>query len=98
MSRSFKKCVGYFDRSPFMKAKANEKVRHYKDLPDGMFYKKVFEQYNIHDHMCHYWGAADLQLNFPHYDREKHIMVAPKKLPCFNELKKSDTYRKAKRK
>ena len=95
MSRSFKKHPGHYDRSPFMKAKANEKIRHYKDLPNGMAYKKVFESYNIHDYMSHVWGAADMQLNFPDYDRENHVRIAPQKLPCFKELKKTEDYRKA---
>ena len=91
MSRSFKKHPGNCDRSPFMKAKANEKVRHHKDLPDGSGYKKVFESYDIHDYKSHVWGRSDL-ISW------KYRFGLQDSWPCFKELCKTKMYRDARSK
>jgi hypothetical protein len=99
MSRSYKKHPGFYDRSPFMKGKANEKMRHYEDLPNGGAYKKVFEQYNIHDYMSHIWGAEDLRYADDKQSNPKTwVYLAPRKLKCFKELQKTEDYRRARNK
>jgi hypothetical protein len=89
MSRSYKKNPGFYDRNPFMKSKANEKVRHYKDLPDGNSYKKVSDSWSIHDHKFHIWCRSDL------IGWQNRFGQQFKKWPCFKELCKTKTYRNA---
>ena len=56
MSRSFKKHNIVKDKvSKDMKKFANKKVRNTPDVPNGKSYKKVFESYDIHDHID-YWS------------------------------------------
>jgi hypothetical protein len=88
MSRSYKKSPGYYDRNPFFKAKANEKIRHYKDLPNGMAYKKLSESWDIHDYKRHVWRRSDL------ISWEDRIGLQ-KKWPCFKELCKTKMYRES---
>jgi hypothetical protein len=94
LSHSFKKHPGHCDRNPFMKRKANEKVRHYKDLVNGMMYKKVTCSWDIHDYKWLIWDASDLWRS----DEDYHYGDAPKKLKCFKELKKTKMYREARMK
>lgn len=50
MSRSYKKVGGFCDRNPWAKRCANKRVRRHKgDLPDGCWYKRLYEQYDICD-------------------------------------------------
>ncbi len=91
MSRSFKKHPGFYDRSPFNKKKANEKVRHCIDLPNGMAYKKVSESWDIHDYKSHIWDRSDL-ISW------KYRFGLQDEWPCFKELCKTDLYRKARAK
>jgi len=50
MSRSYKKNPYIKDGSAKAKRFANKKVRRYKeDIPDGKFYRKIFDPYNISD-------------------------------------------------
>lgn len=63
MSRSYKKNPIYTDgRTPTpkrVKAIANDKVKHTKNLPNGCAYKKVFETYDIHDYISRWsWEEA----------------------------------------
>ena len=50
MSRSFKHTPGWCDRNPWAKKEANSRVRKFKDVPNGMAYKKLFESWDIHDY------------------------------------------------
>ena len=49
MSRSFRKNPRATDYNKGMKNKANRKVRHIDDIPNGSAYKKLFESWNISD-------------------------------------------------
>jgi len=98
MSRSYKKFPGHCDRCPFMKAKANEKIRHTKNVPNGMAYKKFFESYNIHDYKWVIFGASDLKYTIIDHYEPGWYRKAPQKLPCFEELKKTTEYRRARNK
>jgi hypothetical protein len=91
MTRSFKKNPGFYDRSPFFKAKANEKVRHCKDLQSGMAYKNVSESWNIHDYKFHIWSRSDL-INW------RNRFGLQEKWLCFKDLCKSKLFREAKSK
>ena len=53
MSRSYKHTPGFTDYSKYrrkaFKRLANKKVRRYKDIMDGAFYKKIADSWNICD-------------------------------------------------
>jgi hypothetical protein len=99
LSRSYKKHPGHCDRNPFMKQKANEKVRHYDDLINGMMYKKVTCSWDIHDFKCLIWGAKDLEYaEREPFDPKTWYRKAPQKLKCFKELKKTRDYLRARMK
>ena len=61
MSRSFKKVLGWCDRSPSSKKEANGRVRRTDELPNGNAYKKVFESWDIHDFKCLLWTSEDIK-------------------------------------
>lgn len=92
MSRSYKKHPGFYDRNPFMKAKANEKVRHYRDLSNGNAYRKITDPWDIHDHKQHIWTRSDL------IGWQSIFGQQFKKWPCFKELCKTKMYRDARSK
>jgi len=50
MSRSRKKVWGFVDRNPYMKQQANKKVRRTFDIPNGKYYRKIGNSYDICDH------------------------------------------------
>lgn len=96
VSRSFKKtpCICDNDRSGSAKKSkdfAASKQRHYKDLPNGGAYKKVFEQYNIHDYKFHIWRRDDL-INW------RNKFGVQEKWPCFKDLCKTKMFREARSK
>lgn len=55
MSRSYKKYPCVKDRNPWAKRQANKKVRRCKgDLPDGKFYRKIYDPWSICDYSWSY--------------------------------------------
>lgn len=89
MSRSYKKNPGFYDRCPFMKRIANQKVRHYKDLMNGNGYKKVGDSWAIHDHKFHIWNRSDL------IGWQNRFGQQFAKWPCFKELCDTKLFRDA---
>lgn len=62
MSRSYKRTAGWKDRAgKYMKKFANKKVRNTKIIPNGMFYKKLFESWNISDYAFLYWNKKQVK-------------------------------------
>ena len=61
MSRSYKHNPIWTDRkhgAKWWKRQANRKVRHCKDVMNGKSYRKVYNPWNIHDHII-YESKAD---------------------------------------
>jgi hypothetical protein len=101
LSRSIKKHPGFPDRNPWAKRKANEKIRHSKDVPNGMAYKKFYESYNIHDYKFIIWDKRDLRYFYRHercYDWRNDYHCPPPKIPCFKELMNTKLFRDARSK
>jgi hypothetical protein len=62
MARSFKKNPGVKDgdNGKFGKKCANRRVRHYKLwLPNGSTFKRLFEQWDIHDYNFRYFSKSE---------------------------------------
>lgn len=59
MSRSFKHNPGYKDKSRYFQKYYNRVIRHTKDIPNGMAYKKFGDQYKITDYKYHYFTRED---------------------------------------
>jgi hypothetical protein len=98
MSRSYKKHPGWYDRNPYNKRKASQYVRRFKgEMSDGMFYKRLFDSWDISDHKQSIFGKMDLSWID---DNESHFVPRgqPKSVRCFKELKKSIEYRRARAK
>lgn len=60
MSRSYKKVAGWCDSNPFMKARANRRIRQLsvdEELPSGCTYKRHSQQYDICDFKSLYYGG-----------------------------------------
>lgn len=100
MSRSFKKNPGYKDKDKFCQKYANRKVRRTEDLCDGMFYKRVYNQYNITDYKYPEFTRENLVYKlWPHrghythdylewYEIYNEIKFSEK--PCYKYLKNLD--------
>lgn len=58
MSRSYKRVPCCAFRTKGMKKCANQRVRHYANLSNGSFYKKVFQSYDICDYKSIYYYHA----------------------------------------
>lgn len=61
MSRSYKHSPVCTDRkhgAKWWKRQANHKVRHYKDVLNNKSYRKIYNPWNIHDHII-YESKAD---------------------------------------
>jgi hypothetical protein len=56
MSRSYKHHPGYKDKVKSEQKCAARKLRHAKDVPSGMAYKKFYDQYSITDY--NYYRSA----------------------------------------
>jgi len=70
MSRSYKKVWGFVDRNPIGKKFANQKVRRTWDVPNGKSYKKLYDSYNICDHMSLVLLLSDAEwMNKYYYDK-----------------------------
>lgn len=82
MSRSFKKHPYLRIGSPYYKRVANRKVRQFKgDIPNGNWYKKLYESYDIIDYntppQMHAWDIEEFnmyKLPFPKM-RERYRLI-----------------------
>lgn len=62
MSRSYRKHPGYTLRIRGGKRASARKVRHYKqDIPNGSFYKKIYNSYNVIDYVFLATDSATIQ-------------------------------------
>ena len=56
MSRSYKHhpiCTDRRNGAKWWKRQANRKVRHHKDVLNGKSYRKVYDSWEIHDHIIY---------------------------------------------
>lgn len=74
MARSRRHTPGFCDKTKGMKKFANKTVRHTKDVPNGMAYKKLFCSYDICDWKFLYFSKREVEeVANKYYDGRKHM-------------------------